>query len=114
MSVSVWLDMQNSYLVNCAKKICLVLCTCFAIYTSAQTFENPESDIVVEAESEPAITETEESETESLPEPQLDDSLGDYLEENAPLEVGQENEFDSFVPSEDISEDFSVPFPVDI
>jgi len=68
----------------------------------SQTFEDPQQPVEpLDAADEPA------PETEVV----LDESIEEALQA---AETTDQEEFDSFVPSEDISEDYSVPFPVDI
>ncbi len=82
-----------------------LLCIQAGSLSVAQSFEDPEN-----------AAESGQQNAEGTLESQLDDSLEDSLQESLPTESasGEENEFDTFIPSEDISEDFSVPFPVDI
>ena len=79
----------------------------------AQTFDDPETEI-------DGGLDAEVEASNDLTDAQLDESLEEYLEENPAIEgvsenqISEESNFDTFIPSEDISEDFSVPFPVDI
>lgn len=81
-----------------ATLLCLVLVT--ASLAFGQTFDNPdaEADSIESDVSAEVGTETEQ---------ELEEIVVDVID----IEQGN---FDSFVPSEDISEDYSVPFPVDI
>lgn len=104
--------MQNSFGVSLFKLVIVAVGIAFALTLFAQTFDDPE------AETDGGL-EVEVGEPASVSDAQLDESLEEYLEESQPLEVSEdlfneESDFDTFVPSEDISEDFSVPFPVDI
>lgn len=81
----------------------------FAVSLGAQTFDDPDS------ESEGGLEAEVDSTAEApLPDQQLDDLLEENLPQQIEEQVSDGGEFDSFIPSEDISEDFSVPFPVDI
>lgn len=102
--------MPNNYVVLLSKLTALLASILFTLCLSAQTFDDPNAELEGGLEAEAAQTNTDE---------RIDDVLDEYLEEDLPEEVdaGQQIEagdLDSFVPSEDISEDFSVPFPVDI
>lgn len=99
--------MQNSMAVlDSLKGILLSLVLLTGVLAYGQTFENPET----EAETE---TETESIESE----PVLDsDDVQEPEQEQIVIDASviEQGDFNPFVPSEDISEDYSVPFPVDI
>lgn len=89
-------------------KSCMALVVLISSGLVAQTFDNPDAEIESGLESAAA---------EPVNEAELDEALEEYLEEEQPQleeQISEGGEFDSFVPSEDISEDYSVPFPVDI
>lgn len=107
--------MQNSLL---SLAVCLILGSGLASMAMAQTFENPDAE-----SSDGLLDEVEQStpENNQIDEDLLEDVIAQQGDEtqSASEDVFTEadidsGEFDSFVPSEDISEDFSVPFPVDI
>lgn len=98
--------MQSNQMQRLLESILILALVCSGSLF-AQTFDNPD-----------ATTEDglENETVEPVSEAELDEALEEYLEEQPESEeqISEGGEFDSFVPSEDISEDFSVPFPVDI
>jgi hypothetical protein len=104
--------MRSNYVVLLPKLTALLSSILFTLCLSAQTFDDPDAEIE-------GGLEVEADQTAAPADSQLDDALDENLQEDLPEEVdtGQQIEtgdIDNFVPSEDISEDFSVPFPVDI
>lgn len=84
--------------------ICLL--TSFTLSTSSQTFENNDEEL------EPSLdTSSNVEDTLETNEANLEDTDIDIPVDNIPEDPGS---FETFIPSEDISEDYSVPFPVDI
>lgn len=105
--------MRNRFSLLLFKLALVVISSVFTLTLFAQTFDDPEAETDGGLESEVAAST-------DVTDAQLDESLEEYLEENPSIEgvsedqLSEESGFDTFIPSEDISEDFSVPFPVDI
>jgi hypothetical protein len=89
---------------------CLLLICAFLLWPApgayAQTqAEAPEESAVQQAETEAVEAEAAESESETESE---------EAEESEPIPIDLDKPPGRFIPSEEISEDWSVPFPVDI
>lgn len=97
--------MQNSMAApESLKGILLSLVLLTGALAYGQTFENPDTEAEIETESiepEPAL------DSDDVQEPEQEQIVID-------ASVIEQGDFNPFVPSEDISEDYSVPFPVDI
>jgi|MEHZ01.5.fsa_nt_MEHZ011494310.1_5 hypothetical protein len=97
--------MQNNMALEGFKRILLSTVLLTASLTLSQTFDNPDAEPELEPIESIDSEASVEVEAETEQEPQ---------EIVVDVSVIEQGNFDSFVPSEDISEDYSVPFPVDI
>lgn len=92
--------MLNNMALENFRRILLSTVLLTASLAFGQTFDNPDAETdSIESDVSAEVA----AETEQEPEEIVVDLI----------DIEQGN-FDSFVPSEDISEDYSVPFPVDI
>ncbi len=96
--------MQNNVMPVTLKSILLSMLLIGSVAHS-QTFDNPD----VDAETDIEATELEAPLAE-------EDQIQNAEPEPIIVDAGviEQGDFNPFVPSEDISEDYSVPFPVDI
>jgi|TARA_B110000483_G_scaffold114954_1_gene139524 hypothetical protein len=97
--------MQNNMALECFRRILLSTVLLTASLALSQTFDNPDAEPELEPIESIDSEASVEVEAETEQEPQ---------EIVVDVSVIEQGNFDSFVPSEDISEDYSVPFPVDI
>ena len=88
--------------------ISIVICAfgAFSLSTLSQTFEGADEEVEPSVDSISNTEATLEGNENSVEDISIDIPI-DSTPEDA-------DDFETFIPSEDISEDYSVPFPVDI